>query len=97
MITFYTIAPVFAMLFYLIGGIVDKLMTKTEQEILETLVTLEKAVAEMPMANPKPDLRPMFSRLETLAGQLPKGTDPNLLHYLHRKSYQKARALLEQR
>jgi hypothetical protein len=51
----------------------------------------------MPKANPKPDLRPMFARLETLAGQLPKETDPNLLHYLHRKSYQKARALLEQR
>jgi hypothetical protein len=72
-------------------------MTKTEQEILETLVTLETAAAQMPKANPKPDLRPMFARLETLAGQLPKETDPNLLHYLHRKSYQKARALLEQR
>jgi len=72
-------------------------MTKTEQEILETLVTLEKAAAQMPTANPKPDLRPMFARLETLAGQLPKETDPDLLHYLHRGSYQKARALLEQR
>jgi hypothetical protein len=85
------------MLFWLIGRIVDYLMTKTEQEILETLVTLESAVAQMPTANPKPDLRPMFARLETLAGQLPKGTDPDLLHYLHRKSYQKARAFLEQR
>ncbi len=85
------------MLFSLIGGMVDLLMTKTEQEILETLVTLEDAVAQMPKANPKPDLRPMFARLETLAGQLPKETDPDLLHYLHRKSYQKARAFLEQR
>jgi hypothetical protein len=85
------------MLFSLIGGIVEKLMTKTEQEILETLVTLEKAVAQMPAANPKPDLRPIFARLETLTGQLPKETDSDLLHYLHRKSYQKARAFLEQR
>ena len=72
-------------------------MTKTEQEILETLVTLETTAAQMAKANPKPDLRPMFARLETLAGQLPKETDPDLLHYLHRGSYQKARALLEQR
>jgi hypothetical protein len=72
-------------------------MTKTEQEILETLVTLENAAARMPTAKPKPDLRPMFMRLETLAAQLPKGTDPDLLHYLHRKSYQKARAFLEER
>ena len=85
------------MLFSLIGGIVGFLMTKTEQEILETLVTLEDAVAQMPNANPKPDLRPMFARLESLAGQLPKETDRDLLHYLHRKSYQKARAFLEQR
>jgi hypothetical protein len=28
---------------------------------------------------------------------LPKETDRDLLHYLHRKSYQKARAFLEQR
>lgn len=85
------------MLFCRIGRIVGFLMTKTEQEILETLVELEENVAKMPVANPKPDLRPLFARLETLTGQLPKGTDGDLLHYLHRKSYQKARAFLEQR
>jgi hypothetical protein len=88
---------VFAMLFYQIGGMFDLRMTKTEQEILETLVALDEAVAQMPKANPKPDLRPMFALLEALAGQLPKETDRDLLHYLHRKSYQKARAFLEQR
>jgi len=85
------------MLFSLIGGTVESLMTKIEQEILETLVSLDNAAAQMRAANPKPDLRPMFARLETLAGQLPGETDRDLLHYLHRKSYQKARALLEQR
>ncbi|HEX3718591.1 MAG TPA: hypothetical protein VH595_11540 [Verrucomicrobiae bacterium] len=72
-------------------------MTKTEQEILATLVELEENVAKMPTANPKPDLRLLFARLEALTGQLPKETDGDLLHYLHRKSYQKARAFLEQR
>ncbi|HUD48556.1 MAG TPA: hypothetical protein VMR33_17115 [Candidatus Baltobacteraceae bacterium] len=96
-ITLYTTEAVFAMLFSLIGSIVELPMTKTEEEILETLVTLEEAVAQMPKANPKPDLRPIFARLETLAGQLPKDTDRDLLHYLHRKSYQKARAHLEGR
>jgi hypothetical protein len=96
-ITLYTTEAVFAMLFSLIGSIVELPMTKTEEEILETLVTLEEAVAQMPKASPKPDLRPIFARLETLAGQLPKDTDRDLLHYLHRKSYQKARAHLEGR
>jgi hypothetical protein len=85
------------MLFSLIGRNIESLMTKIEQEILDTLVSLDNAAAQMRTANPKPDLRPMFARLDTLAGQLPAGTDRDLLHYLHRKSYQKARALLEQR
>jgi len=32
-----------------------------------------------------------------LTNQLPPDTDPNLLHYLHRKSYEKARLLLQGR
>ncbi len=51
----------------------------------------------MPSANPKPDLRPMFARLDALTLQLPKSADPDLLHYLHKKSYQKARLFLEGR
>ncbi len=88
---------VFAMLFYSFGVIVGFLMSETEREILETLVTLENVAAKMPTSNPKPDLRPMFARLEALASQLPKETDSELRHFLHRKSYQKARVLLEQR
>jgi hypothetical protein len=72
-------------------------MSRIEQELLETLRELDRTAAGMPLANPKPDLRPLFARLEALTGQLPPGTDPDLLHYLHRKSYQKARAFLEQR
>lgn len=72
-------------------------MTTTEQEILETLKELDAAVARMASATPKPDLKPIFARIDSLAGQLPAGTDPQLRHFLQRKSYQKARAFLEER
>ena len=72
-------------------------MTETEREILQTLVTMDEAVAAMPANPTKPDLMPLFQRLDNLARALPRGTDPQLLHYLHRKSYQKARLLLEGR
>ena len=72
-------------------------MTETEKAVLETLVQLEAAVGSMASANPKPDLQSFFVRLDQLTAQLPRGTDPNLLHYLHKKSYQKARLFLEGR
>lgn len=70
-------------------------MNDTEQAILDTLLDLEAKVAQMKTANPKPNLLPVFDRLETLARELPPGTDPELLHFLHRKSYEKARMLLQ--
>jgi len=70
-------------------------MTETEQSILDALLELERAVEAMPRSNPKPDLRPMFSRLDELTASLPVSTEPLLLHYLHKKSYQKARLYLE--
>lgn len=73
------------------------LMTQIEEQILENLKALETAAAQMATANPKPNLKPIFSRLDELTRQLPRGTEPDLLHYLHRKSYQKARAFLEAR
>jgi hypothetical protein len=72
-------------------------MTLVEQQILDNLMALEAAAAKMATANPKPDLLPIFSRIDELARQLPPATEPDLLHYLHRKSYQKACALLQQR
>jgi hypothetical protein len=72
-------------------------MTETEQAILQSLLELEQTVATMPAANPKPNLLPLFSRLEELTRQLPRGTDPSLLHYLHKKSYEKARLFLQGR
>ncbi len=72
-------------------------VTELETEILEALIALEEAVASMPVSNPKPDLRPLFSRLDLLTLRLPKSTSPDLLHYLHKKSYLKARLYLQGR
>lgn len=72
-------------------------MTETEKAILDTLLDLEAKVALMRTANPKPNLLPIFENLERLTDQLPRGTDPDLLHYLHKKSYEKARLLLQGR
>jgi hypothetical protein len=72
-------------------------MTEVEQSILKALVEQDAAVKAMPTANPKPNLMPMFSRLDELTRKLPRDTDPSLLHYMHKKSYEKARLLLEGR
>ncbi len=69
-------------------------MTETEQAILDTLLELEDAVAQV-NAEPKPDLVGLFGRLDDLTAQLPRGTSPDLLHYMHKKSYQKARLFLQ--
>ncbi|MEY2408371.1 MAG: hypothetical protein QOF48_1041 [Verrucomicrobiota bacterium] len=72
-------------------------MTETERAILEALVGLEEAVQSLPTANPKPDLLPLFNRIDELTRQLPRTTEPTLQHYLQKKSYQKARLFLEGR
>ena len=68
-----------------------------EKEILAALVQLDAAVKSMPAANPKPNLLAMFARLDELTAKLPRATDPTLLHYLHKKSYEKARLFLQGR
>jgi len=72
-------------------------MTETEQNILASLVALEQAVESIATSNPKPDLLQLFAQVDELARRLPPGTDPTLLHYLQKKSYQKARLFLEGR
>ncbi len=70
-------------------------MSETEQAILDTLRELEDKVRQMATANPKPNLLPVFERIEVLTRQLPRTAHPDLLHYLHKKSYEKARCFLE--
>ena len=68
-----------------------------EQQILVALTQLDESVKTIATANPKPNLLPLFSRIDELTAQLPRATDPTLLHYLHKKSYEKARLFLQGR
>lgn len=72
-------------------------MNETEKCLLQELAALENSIAAMATADPKPDLLAFFSRIDELTRQLPRATDPQLLHYLHKKSYEKARLFLEGR
>lgn len=72
-------------------------MTDTEQSILHALLELERTIEAMPRTTPKPNLLPLFTRLDDLTRALPPSSDPTLLHYLHKKSYQKARLFLQGR
>jgi len=71
------------------------LMTAIERNILESLNELDAAVKTMATAKPKPNFRPLFERIESLANELPRGTAPDLLHYMQKKSYEKARLWLQ--
>jgi hypothetical protein len=71
--------------------------TPGEQQLLDALTELDEAVKALPVSNPKPSLLPHFARIGELASQLPPTADPELRHFLERKSYQKARWLLEGR
>jgi hypothetical protein len=68
-----------------------------ENELLAALTHLAETVKTRASAQPKPDLLPLFARLDELTRQLPRDADPALLHYLHKKSYEKARLLLSGR
>jgi hypothetical protein len=72
-------------------------MTALEQTVLQTLNELDVTVRSAKASGAKVNLLPLFDRLDDLARQLPKGTDPELLHFLNRKSYEKARLLLQGR
>jgi hypothetical protein len=71
--------------------------TPAEENLLNALVELDNAVKSMPTANPKPNLLPLFAHIDELTKQLPRNADPTLLHYLHKKSYGKARFFLQER
>lgn len=61
---------------------------------------LEAALAELEAAarDPRhPPLVPLFERIDRLAAQLPPDADPELRHFLQRKSYTKARERLQGR
>ena len=65
-----------------------------EKQLLAALTRLDETVKTLATAKPKPNLLPLFARVDELLLLLPPGTDPTLLHYLHKKSYEKARLFL---
>jgi len=67
-------------------------MTELETNVLNALLQLEETVRSR-----RPDLAVRLQRIDELTNALPKSTDPDLLHYLHRKSYEKARLWLQGR
>lgn len=67
------------------------------EKLLKALVALETAVQSAAGAKAKPDLRPLWAQIDELADQLPRDADPTLIHYLHKKSYTKARLYLQGR
>ena len=71
--------------------------TDLEENLLNALLELDKAAKAIKAVPGKPNLLPLFSRIDDLTRQLPRDTDPQLLHYLHRRSYEKARLYLEGR
>ena len=71
-------------------------MTTTEHQLLGALKDMEAAVAGM-SSQPKPNLMAHFDRIDALTATLPDETDGELIHYLQKKSYEKARLFLEGR
>ncbi len=72
-------------------------MTDIEKQILDSLVELDQTVKAMRGGGAKVSLIPLFEKLDQLTACLPRGADPELAHFMMRKSYEKARLLLEGR
>lgn len=71
-------------------------MTELERKILDSLTELDGAVQSLRTTHPKP-LQPLLARLDQLTEELPENSHPRLVHYLRKKSYEKARLFLEGR
>ena len=70
------------------------MITAIEQNLLNALVELEQAGRFLRATHPQSDLPALFARIDELAKELPRDTDPALRHYLQKKSYEKARLFL---
>ena len=77
-----------------VEGIAINTMTSLENEILESLNELDQAVAQLSSQQGQPNLMALFEKIDQQTASLPRDADPSLLHYLHKKSYEKARLFL---
>jgi hypothetical protein len=69
-------------------------MSENEQALHAVLVELEAAAKPVQAGGARPDLMRLFARIDALTASLPPETDRELMHFLHRKSYEKAREWL---
>ena len=72
-------------------------MTDLETELLTILRKLDETARTSPAPGPRPDLPVALARIADLTRRLPAGTPPELLHFLHKRSLEKARLFLEGR
>ena len=72
-------------------------MTQLEQELHRALLDLDGAVKRMVASKTPVDLMPLFARIDELGAKLPVGSDPQLVHFIQRKSFVKAMLWLEGR
>jgi DNA phosphorothioation-dependent restriction protein DptG len=72
-------------------------MTDTEHQLHAALVALEAAARPETREAPRPNLQPLFERIDALTAALPADADRQLRHFLERKTYAKAREWLEDR
>jgi hypothetical protein len=72
-------------------------MTQLEQQLYDALLALDQAVKGFAARKEPVDLMPLFRRIDELGAQLPPGTDPQLVHFIQRKSFEKAIFWLEGR
>lgn len=72
-------------------------MTATETALLHALLELENTVKSRPPGNARSDLAALLARVDELARAALPEADPDLRHYLQKKSYEKARLWLEGR
>ena len=66
-----------------------------EDSVLKALHALEAAIAAGRPPSPNPALRIVLAQLDQLTTELPPTTRTGLGHYLQKRSYQKAKILLE--
>lgn len=72
-------------------------MTQLEEQLHEALVTLDRAVKNLAASRQPVDLLPLLARIDELGAQLPANTDLQLIHFIQRKSFEKATLWLEGR
>jgi len=72
-------------------------MTQLEQQLHEALVTLDQAVKGIAATKQPVDLMPLLRRIDELGAQLPPDTDPQLAHFMKKRSFEKAILWLEGR